>query len=219
MLSVQVVPMLLGHKRDQVTNPEAVLWKVPVQYDGVQQSVRHTHLGLTVTSLVYVPDLFRHEDEHLMADVGTRIAVVAIGDVTQPALRAVSYAQATMPTELYVVHADVGEEHTAALQHQWEQEMPEVPLEILPNPYRGTVGPVVHHICSLRDRAGPGTIINVILPEFIVPTRLGQLLHNQTGLALKAALLLEPDTAVTSSPWHLLPTAEGYAVRQIGGDE
>jgi amino acid transporter len=172
--------------------------------------------GLTVTDLVYVPDSLRHEDEPLMANVRTRIAVVPIGDLTQPSLRAVSYAQTTMPTELHVIHADVDDKDTAALQRQWEQEMPEVSLEILPNPYRGTVRPVVNYVRSLRDEAGPGAIINIILPEFIVPTRLGQVLHNQTGLALKAALLLEPDIAVTSSPWHLLPTAEGYAVRQLG---
>ncbi len=63
---------------------------------------------------------------------------------------------------------------------------------------------------SLRDRAEPGTIINVILPECIMPTRIGQLLHNRTGLALKAAMLFEPDVAVTSSPWHL-PSPRGRA--------
>lgn len=63
--------------------------------------------------------------------------------------------------------------------------MPEVSLKILPDPYRGTVRPVVRYVRSLRDKTGPSAIINVILPEFIVPTRLGHMLHNQTGLALK----------------------------------
>ncbi len=85
-----------------------------------------------------------------------------------------------------------------------------MPLEILPSPRRTTVGTVVGHVRSLRNRAKPGTIINVILPECILPTRLGQLRHNRTGLALKAKLLFEPDVAVTSSPWHL-PSRRGNA--------
>jgi hypothetical protein len=46
-------------------------------------------------------------------------------------------------------------------------------------------------------------LINVLLPEFIVPGRLGQLLHNQTGLAIKGVFAAEPDVAVTSVPFHL----------------
>jgi hypothetical protein len=35
-----------------------------------------------------------------------------------------------------------------------------------------------------------------------------QLLHNQTGLAIKAVLAAEPGIAVTSVPFHLLPESE-----------
>lgn len=38
----------------------------------------------------------------------------------------------------------------------------------------------------------------------------GQVLHNQTGLAVKAALLFEPYVAVTSAPWHLEPGYRPY---------
>jgi hypothetical protein len=170
--------------------------------------------GLTVTDLVYVPGDLRTPAEPTVPIVGRRVAVVAIGDVTQPALRAVAYAQATRPAELHVVHVNVSQEHTDAVVADWERAGIGWPLEILPSPYRTTAGPMLKYVRSLRAAAGPDTIVNVILPEFLVPSRLGRLLHNQTGLTLKAALLFEPDVAVTSSPYHLLPQAEAYRVRE-----
>ena len=96
--------------------------------------------GLTVTDLVYVPGRIRTKDEPPVPAIGRRIAVVPIDDVTQPALRAVAYAEATQPAELHVVHADVDADHTAALRAQWEEKRPDLPLEILPSPYRESLG-------------------------------------------------------------------------------
>jgi hypothetical protein len=42
-----------------------------------------------------------------------------------------------------------------------------------------------------------------VIPEFVVPGRITQLLHNQTGLAIKGILAGEPGIAVTSVPFHL----------------
>ena len=44
-----------------------------------------------------------------------------------------------------------------------------------------------------------------MIPEFIVPGRVTQLLHNQTGLAIKGILAAEAGIAVTSVPFHLGP--------------
>ena len=179
-------------------------WQLLTHHHALQIKAGLAHEGgLTVTDLVFVPSLLRAADEPPVPEVRRRVAVVPIDDVAPPTLRAVSYAQATSPCELHIVHADTHQKHSAALGEQWEQEMPGMPLEILPSQRRTRVGPVVGYVRSLRNRAEPGTIINVILPECIMPTRLGQLLHNRTGLALKAKLLFEPDIAVTSSPWHL----------------
>ncbi|MDQ3513792.1 MAG: hypothetical protein M3462_09040 [Chloroflexota bacterium] len=43
----------------------------------------------------------------------------------------------------------------------------------------------------------------MILPEYIARHWWEQLLHNQTALRIKAALLFRPGTVVTSVPYHL----------------
>jgi hypothetical protein len=78
-----------------------------------------------------------------------------------------------------------------------------IALEIAESPYRDIVAPLVRYVRERRRSAIPGTLISVIVPEFIVPGRLTQLLHNQTGLAIKGALAGEPGIAVTSVPFHL----------------
>ncbi len=74
---------------------------------------------------------------------------------------------------------------------------------MIDSPYRGITRPLVGYVRRRRRHEPPGTLVNVLLPEFIVPGRLAQLLHNQTGLAIKGALAAEPDVAVTSVPFHL----------------
>ena len=54
-----------------------------------------------------------------------------------------------------------------------------------------------------RSGERPNDYVTVILPEF-VPARWWQhLLHNQTSLLIKGALLFRPNIVVTSVPFHL----------------
>jgi hypothetical protein len=48
-------------------------------------------------------------------------------------------------------------------------------------------------------------LICAVIPEFVVPGRITQILHNQTGLAIKGILAAEVGIAVTSVPFHLDP--------------
>ena len=69
-----------------------------------------------------------------------------------------------------------------------------------------------------RDRGDPvewkrdwlfngGGVLTVILPEFVPAHWWEQLLHNQTALRLKGALLGRPGIVVISVPYHLLGRA------------
>jgi hypothetical protein len=46
-------------------------------------------------------------------------------------------------------------------------------------------------------------VVTVLLPEFIPAHWWEHLLHTQTALRLKGALLFRPRTAVASVPYHL----------------
>ena len=88
------------------------------------------------------------------------------------------------------------------MRAKWAQWGNGIPLEVLPSPYRSLVRPILGYVDELDERYDDD-VLTVILPEFI-PSRWWQhLLHNQTALLLKAALLFRKGIIVTSVPYHL----------------
>jgi hypothetical protein len=122
--------------------------------------------------------------------------------MTRPIREALTYAQRLGPAVI-AVHLDVDTTHREQLERQWEESGYEFPLVVIPSPYRSIVEPTVEYLRERRRIAIPGTLISAIIPEFVVPGRVTQLLHNQTGLAIKGVLASEPGIAVTSVPFHL----------------
>ena len=53
------------------------------------------------------------------------------------------------------------------------------------------------------EKEHPDDYITVVLPEFVVKHWWHHLLHNQSALTLKAALLFRPRVVTTSVPFHL----------------
>ena len=86
--------------------------------------------------------------------------------------------------------------------YSWDVWGGRVKLVVLPSPFRSLIEPLLEYI---EQAAAEKTndYVTVILPEF-VPARWWQhLLHNQTSLLIKGALLFRPNIVVTSVPFHL----------------
>jgi amino acid transporter len=128
--------------------------------------------------------------------------VVLISDMTRPIREALTYAQRLGPP-VTAIHIEVDAEQRERLEGQWEESGYDFPLVVIPSPYRSIVDPMVHYLRERRRAAAPGTLISAVIPEFVVPGRITQLLHNQTGLAIKAILAGEQGIAVVSVPFHL----------------
>ncbi|MFN2608232.1 MAG: APC family permease [Acidimicrobiales bacterium] len=128
--------------------------------------------------------------------------VVLVGRVHRGVLKALSYARSLRPQHLVAVYVSFDDEDRLALEKQWKDMGIDVPLEIIPSPYRELVGPVERYIDELDDRWTNDTI-TVVIPEFVVGRWYEQLLHNQTALVLKAKLLFREGTVVTSVPYHV----------------
>jgi hypothetical protein len=77
-----------------------------------------------------------------------------------------------------------------------------VPLIVLSSPYRSLLGPLLEYVDHLQHR-GDNHIVTIILPEFIPAKWWQHLLHNQTALLNKGALLFRKNIIVTDVPYHL----------------
>jgi hypothetical protein len=88
---------------------------------------------------------------------------------------------------------------------QWQKHLTEdeeTHLIIIESPYRSLTRPLLAYIDTVHELF-PNDTLTVILPEFVVAHWWEHLLHNQTALRLKAALLFRPGIVVTSVPQHL----------------
>ncbi len=129
------------------------------------------------------------------------IVLVPVGDVHRGVLRAVRYARA-LSGDARGVYVEITPEQTRRVEERWARFAGGMPLVVLRSPYRSVAGPLLEYIDHLQRQAAD-QFVTIILPEFI-PARWWQhLLHNQTALLIKGALLFRKGVVVTNVPYHL----------------
>ena len=128
--------------------------------------------------------------------------VVPIGLLNQNSLAALAYAKALHPDRLVALAVEDEDNSLDELRQQWAALNLDIPLEVIPSPYRGIAKPIVDFLDTL-DRQRPDDVITVVIQEVVVHRWWEQLLHNQTALILKSRLLFRPNTIVISVPAHV----------------
>jgi amino acid transporter len=131
------------------------------------------------------------------------VVLVLVGDLHRGVATALRYAQALSPSAR-AVYVELDPERTWRLEERWGKWGLGVPLVVLSSPYRSLLAPVreyVDHLLAVR----PHHVVTIVIPEFI-PARWWQhLLHNQTALLIKGALLFRKRVVVVDVPFHLEP--------------
>ena len=127
--------------------------------------------------------------------------LVLVGDVHRGVLRALRYARA-LSENARGVYVEITPEQTRRVEERWSRFAGGMPLVVLRSPYRSVAGPLLEYL-DLLQRQAADDLVTIILPEFI-PARWWQhLLHNQTALLIKGALLFRRGVIVTNVPYHL----------------
>ena len=127
--------------------------------------------------------------------------LMPVSGINKVVLTALRYAQ-SISKDVIAVLVNVENLDAEKMSRDWNQRAPNVPLVILESPYRSVLSPfltLVEDIQKFRD----DDIVTVLLPEFVSARWWEHLLHNQTGLLIKAALLFKPKIVVTSVPYHV----------------
>jgi hypothetical protein len=115
---------------------------------------------------------------------------------------ALRYAKSIAPHNVTAVYIDFDEDATAKLKERWEQLDLGIKLVILPSPYRELTRPLLRYIYKV-ERQRDDDVVTVVLPEFVPKKWWQHLLHNQSSLLLKGALLFKEGIIVTNVPYHL----------------
>jgi len=128
--------------------------------------------------------------------------IVPISGIHRGVVSALQYAKAIAPNHVQAVYVDFDEEATAKLREKWERWGAGVQLVVLPSPYRELTKPLLRYITRLERKNG-NDMVTVLLPEFVPAKWWQHLLHNQSSLMLKGALLFKEGVIVISVPYHL----------------
>lgn len=133
----------------------------------------------------------------------SRAVVMPVDELNQAVLHTLEFAR-TISNNITAVHITDEVEEGEALRKQWEEAVPDAPIVIIESPYRSFLAPMLTYIDAI-DRVDPGAYITVVLPEFIPAHFWEGLLHNQSAIRLKRALLRRPNTVLINVPYHLKP--------------
>jgi amino acid transporter len=128
--------------------------------------------------------------------------IVPISGIHRGVVKALEYAKTIAQDQVEAVYVDFDEEATAKLREKWERWGSGVKLVVLPSPYRELTKPLLRYLARI-ERKNNHSLVTVLLPEFVPAKWWQHLLHNQSSLMLKGALLFKENVIVISVPYHL----------------
>jgi amino acid transporter len=130
-----------------------------------------------------------------------REALVLISGVNDAVVQAVNYAASLHPDSLRAVFFAYEAADVEPVWREWLERRIPVELDLVDAPFRDLGPPVLQEVREATRR--PGTLVNVIVPELVVPNRRHEFLHNQRALFIKRLLLFEPGVVLTSVPYRV----------------
>lgn len=129
-------------------------------------------------------------------------AIVLVGKMQKPVLKALDYAIAARHGSIEAVHVSIDEDATTLVQQQWIEQNIQVPLTVIESPYREFGVPLIKYIKHRREEHG-SEVVTVYLPQYIVGHWWETLLHNHRARRIKQQLLLCHGVTVALVPWLL----------------
>ena len=143
------------------------------------------------------------------------LVVVPVHSISRLTASALSDAM-SLGDDVVAVAVQWTPEEADALERDWERWDPGVRLVTLHSQYRSVVRPIVRFVRSVEVHAHDRVL--VLIPELVPRRPWQQLLHNQLGVALAAALRGSRDVVVALMRLHIEPE-DGGALPDAAGDK
>ncbi len=128
--------------------------------------------------------------------------VIPISGVHRGTLAALDYAR-SLSQDVTAVHVSLDAAEADKVRAKWDRWGDGVRLVVLQSPYRLMVEPLLQYIESLAAVRQPNEAITIVVPQFVARRWYHNLLHTQTAVWLRLALLFRKGIVVTDVPYQV----------------
>ncbi|MEW6178442.1 MAG: APC family permease [Chloroflexota bacterium] len=161
-----------------------------VMFTAIERHYRNLASKLSLENYGGIPRIARHR------------VIIPIGGVHRGTLAALRYAR-TLSEDITAVHVSIDPQEAERVRKKWETWGDGRRLVILESPYRLFIEPLLEYIDEIESQRQPNEIITIVVPEFVPKHWWAGLLHTQTALTLRMALLFHKDIVITSVPYQV----------------
>jgi hypothetical protein len=114
---------------------------------------------------------------------------------------ALRYALA-LSDDITAVYISTDPVKTERVREKWGLWGNGVRLVVIESPYRTLLEPLLEYVEQIADRRQPNETLTIVVPQFVPEKWWHQLLHAQTAVLLRLALIWRPGVVITSVPYH-----------------
>ncbi|MFX3619444.1 MAG: APC family permease [Sporolactobacillus sp.] len=130
------------------------------------------------------------------------IIVVPIAGITKVVEQSLTYAR-SLSGNVVAVYVGDSPEGIEKMEKEWAEWNPGIRLVTLHSLYRSIVSPLDRFIDTVKWKADQrGATVTVVFPQFYTKKWWQRLLHNQSGVLIKASLSLHSDVVIATVPYH-----------------
>lgn len=170
-----------------------VLFALPVLvaiFFAIHRHYRNLAANLSLEAFGEPPRIIRHR------------VIVPISGVHRGTLAALRYAH-SLSHDITAVHVVIDPVEAEKVQRKWEMWGDGIRLVLLDSPYRQMLEPLLSYIQEIAALCQPNEAITVVVPQFVPGRWWHNLLHTQTAMLLRLALLSKPGIVVTDVPYQV----------------
>ncbi|MBB6443624.1 APC family permease [Bacillus benzoevorans] len=136
--------------------------------------------------------------------IAGNVMIVPVAGITRVVENSINYAKSLKPDQIIAVNVAFDRESAKKLEEKWAKWQPEVRLVTLYSYYRSIIQPLSKFIDTIERKSSESHYqVTVIIPQFIPKKGWHNILHNQSSILIRTALLYRKNVVITTVPYHL----------------
>jgi hypothetical protein len=128
--------------------------------------------------------------------------ILPISGIHRGTLAGLRYARA-LSNDVTAVYVSTDRAAATAVETKWGLWGSGTRLVIVDSPYRLLIEPLIGYVRDVAKRRQPNEVITIVVPQFVPRRQWHNLLHAQTAVLLRLALIFEPGIVITNVPYQV----------------